>query len=44
MLAKENHGILELPERPPVKIEDIPVSARFADPEIAAAIMAVKTV
>lgn len=29
-----------LPERPPVKLEDIPVGARFADPEIAAKIAA----
>lgn len=27
-----------LPERPPVKLEDIPVGARFTDPEIAASI------
>ncbi len=27
-----------LPERPPVKLEDIPVGARFTDPEIAAKI------
>ncbi|OXM15780.1 DUF3231 family protein [Paenibacillus herberti] len=27
-----------LPERPPVALEDIPVGARFTDPEIAAAI------
>ncbi|WP_435925582.1 DUF3231 family protein [Paenibacillus sp. DYY-L-2] len=28
----------ELPERPPVKLEDIPAGARFGDPEIAAKI------
>ncbi|MGG1635104.1 DUF3231 family protein [Paenibacillus sp. FSL K6-3182] len=27
-----------MPERPPVKLEDIPVGARFSDPEIAAKI------
>ncbi|SFM49659.1 Protein of unknown function [Paenibacillus sp. 1_12] len=27
-----------MPERPPVKLEDIPIGARFADPEIAAKI------
>ncbi|MFX3636390.1 MAG: DUF3231 family protein [Candidatus Pristimantibacillus sp.] len=38
-----NNGIAPtpaLPERPPVKLEDIPVGARFADPEIAAKIAA----
>ncbi|MEW9702848.1 DUF3231 family protein [Paenibacillus sp. SI8] len=29
-----------MPERPPVKLEDIPAGARFTDPEIAAAISA----
>lgn len=29
-----------MPERPPVKLEDIPVGARFSDPEIAAIIAA----
>jgi hypothetical protein len=29
-----------MPERPPVKLEDIPAGARFADNEIAAAIAA----
>ena len=29
-----------LPERPPVKLEDIPAGARFTDPEIAAKIAA----
>ncbi|NEW05929.1 DUF3231 family protein [Paenibacillus sp. SYP-B3998] len=29
-----------MPERPPVKLEDIPAGARFADPEIAAKISA----
>lgn len=29
-----------LPERPPAKLEDIPVGARFSDPEIAAKISA----
>ncbi|KQO04620.1 DUF3231 family protein [Paenibacillus sp. Leaf72] len=38
-----NNGIAPAPllaERPPVKLEDIPVGARFTDPEIAAAISA----
>ncbi|TJY42290.1 DUF3231 family protein [Cohnella pontilimi] len=37
----KNNGIApppSLPETPPAKLEDIPVGARFTDPEIAAAI------